>query len=169
MAGIAAAHGKAHSWCLCNNSALMIQYLPPLNGAPPNRGASSNPHALKQSVSDEIIVSGNLKTMKVSYFPNILCRMLVSLFQSAQNELPTESAARCSNFPKLRSSHRLKVFACRAEVSPMKQRFTLHQLILNRDVLRRGDETRLYIGALPCSRWEWAINYRYALSFHGGC
>src|SRR5438309_1048679 len=118
----------------------MIQDLPSLSGAAPDRSPARNPLPLNQCVGDQVIVCGNLKTMKISHLPNLLCRIFVSLFEHIENELAAESAARGADFPKCGSRHPLKIFACCPEFQPVKQWLTLHQLVQDRRVLRCRNE-----------------------------
>src|SRR5688500_5016037 len=99
----------------CYDGALMIHNLPTLNRAAPNRRPAGNPFTLNQGVSDQIIVSSNLKTMKVSDLPDVLCRVFVSRSEGIQNECPAESTARGADLPKFNRGHLLEIFACRPE------------------------------------------------------
>src|SRR5689334_15718998 len=106
---------------------LMVDNLPIASRAPPNCGSPRNSLALEQSVSHEIIVGSDLLTSEIFNFASVLGYHLVSLFENVQDELPTDSAARCSGFPKIGSHQLVEIFASRAKLRPMKNRFARHQ------------------------------------------
>src|SRR5688572_19385596 len=98
-----------------HDGAFVIHNLPTLDRATPNRGPARNPFTLNQSVSDQIIVGSNFKTMKVSDLPDVLCRVFVSRWEGVQNELAAESATGGADLPKFSGGHLLEVVACRPE------------------------------------------------------
>jgi hypothetical protein len=103
-----------------NESALMIQNLPGVSGAAPNRRPTRDPFTLNQGVSHEIIVGGNFLAVEVSHFPNVFGGILVFPFKSIQNEFPALPPTRSADLPKRGVGHLLKIFAGGSEFPSVK-------------------------------------------------
>jgi hypothetical protein len=157
-------HSRRDSFC--KRGSLVIDDLPAVGGAAPNRGAAGHTRALKERVSNEVVVGGDFRAMEAADFPDVRGWIFVARFQQIEDELAAESPAGCADFPETRRGHFLEIGAGDAELGPVKDRLAQEQFAFNVGQLRRSGKTWLHVWVGEDSVGQRAVDDRDALGFH---